>query len=110
MFRLFTSALLASVVLAAPAVVRADDSAQDIWKAKCKGCHGDDGKAQTRLGQKEGIGDFSSPAWQAKHSDEFIRAAIANGSRDNPKMKAYKDRLSAQEIGSLITYIRGLKR
>jgi mono/diheme cytochrome c family protein len=81
----------------------------DVWKAKCKSCHGEDGKAQTKMGQKESIDDFSSPAWQKHESDEELREVITEGSSRNKKMKAYKDKLTPEQIDGLVRYIRTLK-
>jgi mono/diheme cytochrome c family protein len=86
------------------------DTAPEIWKAKCKACHGDDGRAQTKTGQKEKIPDFTKAAWQSEHNDEFIKHTIENGSDENPKMKPFKDKLNPAEIDSLITYIRSFKK
>ena len=85
------------------------DEAPDIWAAKCKLCHGEDGRARTKTGKKEKIPDFTSPKWQARHSDKFIKKTIQNGSEDNPKMKAFKDKLTEQEIDSLVLFIRSFK-
>jgi len=100
-------ALLASVLLAAHAAA-ADWPAEDLWY-KCKGCHGMDGKANTKMGVKEKIPDLSSPDWQARITDEAILQIIANGSQRNSKMKAYKEIFTSTEIASLVPYIRGLK-
>ena len=85
-----------------------ETSAKDIWMAKCKGCHGEDGKAKTKVGRKENIPDFTSPGWQKHNSDDEIRDVITNGSKDNHKMKAFKERLTPAEIDSLVKYIRAL--
>jgi len=86
------------------------DTPEEIWKAKCKACHGEDGRAQTKTGQKEKIPDFSTAKWQAKIPDEEIRHTIAEGSDENDKMKPFKDKLSAEEIDSLVKYIRSFKK
>jgi len=44
----FAAAVLFAGSLATAALA---DDAGDIWKAKCKGCHGDDGKAKTKVGE-----------------------------------------------------------
>ena len=82
------------------------DEAPDIWAAKCKVCHGEDGRARTKVGAKEKIPDFTSPKWQSRHSDNFIKKTILNGSEDNPKMKPFKNKLTEQEIDSLVLHIR----
>src|SRR5262249_7837304 len=86
------------------------DGAADIWKAKCKGCHGEDGAAKTKVGEKEKIADMSKAEWQAKHTDEQIKAVITDGSKNNSKMKPFKEKLSDEEIQSMVSYIRGLKK
>ena len=100
-------AALACLTLAAPAF--ADDASADIWKAKCKSCHGEDGKADTKTGKKEKMDDISTAEWQAKHPDAEIKKVIAEGVKDT-KMKAFKDKLSDAEIDGLVKYIRGLKK
>jgi cytochrome c6 len=105
----FRFALLLSLSLAT--VVRAqEESAAETWTAKCKSCHGPDGKAQTQMGKKEAIDDLSLPAWQSAHSDAQIREAIAEGSPKNKKMKAFKDKLSPAQIDALVAYVRTFKK
>jgi cytochrome c6 len=96
------------MALSLSATVYADDSAGDVWKAKCKGCHGDDGKAKTKMGEKEKIPDLTDAGWQKKHSDADIQETITNGSKDNAKMKAFKDKLTAEQIDGLVKYVRAL--
>ncbi|MBX5481028.1 MAG: cytochrome c [Myxococcaceae bacterium] len=103
--------LCAGLVLAisfASATAFADDTA-DLWKAKCKSCHGADGKADTKEGRKSKIDDMSTAEWQSKHSDAEIKKVISEGKPDT-KMKPYKDKLSEAEIDGLVKYIRGLKQ
>ncbi|NOK16072.1 cytochrome c [Corallococcus carmarthensis] len=99
------SALLLSC---APAVSHAEDAAA-LWDKSCKNCHGPDGRAQTRMGQKESIPDMTRASWQKAESDKEIRGVIANGSSHNPKMKAYKDRLTPEQMDALVGYIRTFK-
>ncbi|MFP2908795.1 c-type cytochrome [Pyxidicoccus sp. 3LFB2] len=99
-------ALVMALSLATSA--HAEDAAE-VWKAKCGSCHGDDGKARTKMGQKESIADLSQPAWQKAESDADIRKVIAEGSPSNSKMKSYKDRLTPAQIDALVGYIRTMK-
>jgi mono/diheme cytochrome c family protein len=85
------------------------EEAGDIWKAKCKSCHGEDGKGQTKMGLKEKVDDLTDAGWQTRHSDEKIRTVIAEGSKKNPKMKAFKDKLTPEQIDALVKYVRTLK-
>jgi cytochrome c6 len=100
-------ALLLSLSLATAAHA---DEASELWTAKCKSCHGTDGKAQTPMGKKESIVDMSQPAWQQAQTDADIREFITEGSPRNKKMKPYKDKLTPQQIDSLVAYIRTLKK
>lgn len=101
-------AALACLSLAAPAL--ADDAIADIYKAKCKSCHGETGDGKTKTGAKEKIEDMTNPEWQKAHTDEEIRKVIAEGSPEKSKMKAFKDKLSAAEIDGLVKYIRAMKK
>jgi len=87
----------------------ADDIAA-VWKAKCGTCHGEDGKAQTKTGKKEKINDMTNPDWQEEWTDEKMRKIINAGSKDNSKMKAFKSKLSPEEIDGLIKHIRSFKK
>ncbi|MBN1209831.1 MAG: cytochrome c [Myxococcaceae bacterium] len=99
-------ALVLALSLSASAY--AEDSAA-VWKAKCKSCHGEDGKAETKMGKKEKISDISTEAWQAKHSDDDILKVITEGSKENAKMKPFKEKLTPEQIDGLVKHIRSLK-
>ncbi len=103
-------AVLATVVtLSLSSMAFAEDSTADIYKAKCKSCHGEDGKAQTKMGKKENIPDMTLPAWQDKKTDAQIREVISEGSKDNSKMKPFKEKLTPQQIDGLVAYVRAMK-
>ena len=100
-------ALIAVISLAAaPAFA---EEAADIWRAKCKTCHGDNGNADTREGRKQKIPDMTAEKWQSEHTDVEIKDAITNGVKDS-KMKPFKDKYSAAEIDALVKYVRGLRK
>lgn len=98
---------LVSLCFAASAFA-ADDTAK-LWKAKCASCHGEDGKAQTKQGKAEKIEDMTAAEWQQEWSDEKMKTIIWEGSKDNKKMKPFKDKLSEQQVDELIKHIRGFK-
>ncbi|NMO16057.1 cytochrome c [Pyxidicoccus fallax] len=97
------------MVLGLASSASAQDSVADVWKAKCASCHGADGKAQTKMGQKESIVDLTQPAWQKAQTDADIRETIAEGSPRNKKMKPYKDKLTPEQIDAVVGYIRTMK-
>ncbi|MFL5353843.1 c-type cytochrome [Archangium sp.] len=102
-------ALLLSLSLATAAQA-ADETPAELWTAKCKSCHGPDGRAQTQMGKKEAIVDMSQAAWQKAQTDEDIREVISEGSSRNRKMKPYKEKLTPEQINSLVGYIRTFKK
>jgi mono/diheme cytochrome c family protein len=90
-------------------VLGADDLGLQTWMARCKGCHGVDGKAQTRIGASEKIPDFTSAKWQASFADPDIKQVVLDGSPSNAKMKPFGDKLTAEEVDAVVRYIRSLK-
>lgn len=103
-----TRIVFVAVVIAGftASVVRADDTAEKTYKAKCAGCHGADGKGNTGAGKALGTHDFSSPDVQ-KESDADLTQIITAGKN---KMPPYGKSLSPAEIKDLVTYIRGFAK
>jgi mono/diheme cytochrome c family protein len=62
------------------------------------------------MGEKEKIPDLSSRDWQKHNSDADIRRVIAEGSPQNHKMSAFKNRLTPADIDAQVKYIRSLQR
>ena len=112
--RMWWIAALAAALVPVAGRAEADKKTERIWKAKCASCHGVDGKAQTDQGQKMGVADYTTPAWQKAHSDADIKKAIAEGvnrERDGKKqeMEGFKDKLPPEQVEQLVVYIRSLK-
>ena len=82
----------------------ADQKAQDLYKSKCQGCHGADGKATT-IGKKLGAKDFQDPE-VAKQSKADLVKITAEG---KGKMPAYKGKLTDDQISDLVNYIKEMK-
>jgi cytochrome c6 len=104
--------LTAGVVLLAGSIPAIAAPVAENWENHCTKCHGEDGKAQTKVGKKLKLRDYTDPAVQAELKDEEMIKAIADGVFDDAgkeKMKAYKDELSADEIKELVAYIRKMK-
>lgn len=99
------SITLAVVVLAAVAFwsnpLKAEDGAS-LYKAKCAMCHGPDGKGATPMGKNLGIRDLTSADVQ-KQSDAELTTTISKGKN---KMPAYGAKLTPEQIGQLVGYIR----
>lgn len=78
-----------------------------LYLKKCKSCHGVSGNADTKLGKKHEIEDWTKPGWKAKWSHDKIVAIVTNG-EPNTKMKSFKTKLTAEEIEAVAVYSRKL--
>lgn len=76
------------------------------FKAKCAMCHGAHGAGDTVMGKNLNIRDLGSADVQ-KQSDGELTTIIAKG---KGKMPAYDGKLSKDQIGDLVKYIRSLKK
>lgn len=85
----------------------------DNWETHCAGCHGADGKAQTRIGRKAGAKDLTDKANQAKIADDEIFKLVKGGrvnAKGEEKMEAFGDRLSDPEITAIIQFVRAFAK
>ena len=80
----------------------------DVYKAKCAGCHGADGKASA-AGLKLGAKAFSSPEVQ-KMSDAELVDYIENGGPQKKATHAFAGKgIDAAQAAKLATYVKSLK-
>jgi mono/diheme cytochrome c family protein len=79
---------------------------QAIFQEQCIGCHGTDGKAQTDMGKKLQAADLTSSAVQ-ELSDSKLENVIKSGKK---KMPSFDGKLSDDEIGSVVAYIRRIAK
>lgn len=96
----FVCAFMALAIVSA----RADDGGS-LFKAKCAGCHGPDGKGATSMGKMLKLRDMSSEDVQ-KQADAALTDIITNG---KGKMPAYKGKLTDDQIKQIVGFIRTLK-
>ena len=97
--------------LAAVVTARADDT-KDNWTNMCAKCHGDDGKGQTKMGQRLGCRDYTDAKVQSSLKDDEAFKAVKEGLKnDDGKtlMKPY-DTLSDDQIKALVAYVHTLKK
>src|SRR5271170_1753195 len=85
---------------------QAQTGGEALYKSKCAGCHGADGKGETAVGKANNIRDLGSADVQAQ-SDDAIAGIIGNG---KGKMPAYGKSLKPDQIKDLVGYIRTLKK
>jgi mono/diheme cytochrome c family protein len=84
----------------------AQNSAPDLFKAKCEMCHGADGQSNTPVGKALGALPYTSPEVM-KLTDPQMTEAIKNGKN---KMPAFGSQLTADQIKSLLPYIHALQK
>lgn len=101
--------IIALVVILFVPLLAVARTAEENYKKHCIGCHGADGKSQTRLGRKSGAKDLSDKSNQAKLTDEDAFNGIKKGRRNSKgeeKMEAFGEFLSDKEISELVAYVR----
>ncbi|HXZ32650.1 MAG TPA: c-type cytochrome [Terriglobales bacterium] len=81
------------------------DNGADLFKAKCAMCHGPDGKGQTAMGKTLNLRDLGSAEVQGQ-SDADLTGIITNGKGKMPK---YDGKLTKEQIGDVLKYVRTLK-
>ncbi len=85
---------------------------KELYTKNCQGCHGKEGKGDTKLGQKLEIRDYSDPKVQAKLKDDEMFKSIKEGLKKGDKtlMKEYGSKLSDEEIKGLVKVMREFKK
>lgn len=98
---------MAATLIVAP--LHAATSGADLFADNCASCHGLDGKARTPAGKKFGAKDLSL----SKLSDAEIEKQIRDGTKNDrgaDKMPAFKDKLSASDISTLVSFAKTFRR
>jgi len=98
--------VLVSAILSFPVMSFAADGGAELFAAKCQACHGKAGDADSPMAKKFGVKPFSSADVQ-KNSDADLTNIITKG---KDKMPSYDGKLTPDQIKSLVTYIRTLKK
>lgn len=101
---LLTMIALALFFAASTPRATAEDAAA-LYKAKCAACHGADGVA-TATGQKLKARDFNSPEAVKMTAAEMIEVTT----KGKEKMPAYDKKLTADQIKSLVDYVRSMSK
>lgn len=105
-----TALLIVPIIFCTSVALAADAAAN--WGQHCASCHGKDGSGSTTMGKKLGVKDYRDAKVQAAFSDGELESAIKSGVKEGgkEKMKAFKDKLSDDEIKALVAYVRTLKK
>jgi len=104
--------LVAVGLLAITSISINAQDAQALWDKNCMQCHGKEGKADTKMGEKLNAKNLTDPKVQASFTDADAAKSIKEGMKENGKtvMKAFGDKLSDADIKALVTYVRSLKK
>jgi cytochrome c6 len=94
------------LVLSFVSVARAQSDAEKIFKAKCVACHAANGSGDTKAGKNLGAQDLRLPA-VAQESDSTLVGIISKGKNKMPK---FDEKLTQEQIKSLIPYVRSLAK
>jgi len=81
-----------------------------VYSDNCAKCHGEDGKGQTKMGQKLGSKDYSDATVQAAVSDEQAFKSIKEGMKKDDKTLMKPSELSDEDIKASVAYLRTLKK
>ena len=85
-------------------VVSSQRSGATVYSQSCARCHGADGRAQTAKGRQVKAVDLTSSDWEPDTARDI---RIVTKGKDS--MPAFKGRLNAAEISSVVEYIRRFK-
>jgi cytochrome c6 len=98
--------VLVSALLSFPMMSFAADTGAELFAAKCQACHGKAGDAESPMAKKFAVKPLSAPEVQ-KNSDADLTNIITKG---KDKMPSYDGKLTPDQIKSLVSYIRSLKK
>ena len=103
--------VVVSLYIASAFSIKAADPKAN-WANNCAQCHGPTGKGDTKMGKMLSAMDLTDPKKQASFTDAQAATAIKDGIKQNGKttMKAFRGKLSEEEIKALVAYVRTLKK
>ena len=104
--------LLTITGLALSAWMASAEDAKALYAKSCAKCHGEDGKGQTKMGQKLGVKDYTDAKVQAAMKDEEMTKAIKEGAKDKEGKTVMKaaEGVSDDDIKGLVKVIRDFKK
>jgi mono/diheme cytochrome c family protein len=103
---LSTAALICFAGLGLPALLRAQNDVEKIYKTNCVLCHAADGSGNSSSGKTLGAKDLRSDVVQKK-TDAELTEVITQG---KGKMPAFGKKLKPEDITKLVAYIRALPK
>ena len=82
-----------------------------IFKQKCQKCHGPGGLGDGPDADPDASEDMdlTNPKRAERNSDGVVYYKVHNG-RSRPKMPAFRDELTEEQIWSVVTYVQTLRK
>ena len=81
--------------------------AKKLFKQSCVKCHGSDGTGNTTRGQIVGATNFTDAEWEQRVDDKRLVYSITHG---RGQMPAFGEKLSDEQIYSLMSYVRTFRK
>jgi cytochrome c6 len=80
----------------------------ELWKKSCASCHGQDGKAQTKTGQRLKVKDLTEAKVQAAFTDEEAFKNLKFGKKEGDReiKKPFESKLSDEQLQALVAHVR----
>ena len=111
MKKLIACTIVALTFAAVPA--SADENpGGDLFQKYCKACHGADGKADTPMGKRLNIRDYTKADVQAEFTDDRILQVMKEGITDEKGKKVmlpFDKKMNDEEMAAVVAYVRSLK-
>lgn len=104
---LFLLVFMASFAVTANSSV--ERPAPQLYRRYCVSCHGSDGRAQNSKGKFNHARDFTDAKWQDDVTNERIFNSIMNGRSVRGNMPPFSNKMSQQEVESLVNFVRRFK-
>jgi mono/diheme cytochrome c family protein len=83
---------------------------RSIFKDKCSRCHGPGGLGDGPDADPDATEmDLTNPKRAPRHTDGVVYYKVLNGKR-RPKMPAFKDELTEEQIWSVVAYAQSLRK
>jgi cytochrome c551/c552 len=104
--------MLGLALLVVTAVCTTAEDAKALYEKDCQKCHGEDGKGQTKMGQKMGCKDYTDAKVQDALKDEAALKAIKEGLKDKDGKQLMKptEGVSDDDAKALVKYMRAFKK